>query len=144
MYYVTAYSIAGIGFFATVLFVTQKTEKETIDAFNGLGKSHPLMAFVLTISLLSMAGIPILSGFFAKFFLLNQLVLSGWLVVVIVAIIASIISVGYYFKIILAMFTQPSETEFGQTPIVYKSIAIIAIIINLIIGLYPNLILNLV
>lgn len=144
LYYVSAYAIAGIGFFAVVLFVTQKAENETINTFNGLGKTHPLMAFALTVSLLSMAGIPVLSGFFAKFFLLNQLVLSGWLVVVIFAIIASIISVGYYLKIILAMYTQPSENNLSATPVIYKIVAIIALLLNIVIGLMPNLILNLV
>lgn len=143
LYYATAYAIAGIGFFAVVLYVTKDKENETIDSFNGLGKTHPLLAGILTASLLSMAGIPILSGFFAKFFLLNQLVQTGWLVLVIVAVVSSIISVGYYFKVILAMYTKESEETLPNVPMVYQIVAVIALILNITLGLLPTHILNL-
>jgi len=91
-----------------------------------------------------MAGIPILSGFFAKFFLLNQVIQTGWVVLVIVAIISSIISVGYYFKIILAMYTKDSEQTLSSIPWVYKIVAILLLAANIVIGLMPNLVLNLI
>ena len=143
LYYASAYAVAGIAFFAVVMYVTKDKENETIDSFNGFGKSHPLLAGILTASLLSMAGIPILSGFFAKFFLLNQLVNTGWLVLVIVAIISSIISVGYYFKIILAMYTKDIEKALTKVPVAYKLVAIIALVLNIALGLFPNVVLNL-
>jgi NADH-quinone oxidoreductase subunit N len=143
LYYTAAYAVAGISFFAVVLYVTKNKENETIDSFNGFGKTHPLLAGILTASLLSMAGIPILSGFFAKFFLLVQLMQTGWLVLVIVAIISSIISVGYYFKIILAMYTKESDISLPKVPIIYQIVAMIAIIINIALGLYPSYLLNL-
>ena len=143
LYYATAYAVAGIAFFAVVMYVTKDKENETIDSFNGFGKTHPLLAGILTASLLSMAGIPILSGFFAKFFLLNQLVHTGWIVLVIVAIISSIISVGYYFKIILAMYTKDSEQTLPKAPIMYQIVAVVALILNIALGLFPNVVLGL-
>jgi NADH-quinone oxidoreductase subunit N len=143
LYYAAAYAIAGIAFFAVVIYVTKEKENETIDSFNGFGKTHPLLAGILTASLLSMAGIPILSGFFAKFFLLNQLVQTGWLVLVIVAVIASIISVGYYFKIILAMYTKESDHVLPNVPMAYQIVAVVALVLNIALGLYPNYVLNL-
>ncbi len=143
LYYAAAYALAGIAFFAVVLYVTAAKENETIDSFNGFGKSHPLLAGILTASLLSMAGIPILSGFFAKFFLLNQLVQTGWLVLVIVAIISSIISVGYYFKIILAMYTKESEQTLPAVPMTYHIVAVVALVLNIALGLFPNYVLGL-
>ncbi len=141
LYYATAYALAGIAFFAVVLFVTKDKENETIDCFNGLGKTHPMLAAVLTASLLSMAGIPIFSGFFAKFFLLNQLLVSGWLVLVIVAIITSIISVGYYFKIIIAMYTK-DESITDKAPVLYQIVAVVAIVLNICLGLFPDVVLR--
>ena len=90
-----------------------------------------------------MAGIPILSGFFAKFFLLNQLVQTGWMVLVIVAIISSIISVGYYFKIILAMYTKQNEFDLPKVPTIYQIVAVLAMILNIALGLFPNFVLDL-
>jgi NADH-quinone oxidoreductase subunit N len=144
LYYACAYAIAGIGFFAVVLYVIKDKHNETIDSFNGLGKTHPLLAGILTASLLSMAGIPIFSGFFAKFFLLNQIIETGWLVVVIFAIISSIISVGYYFKIIIAMYTKNSINSLPKVPFVYQAVAVVAITLNIALGLLPNFILQLI
>lgn len=143
-YYATSYAVAGLAVFAVILYVMKDKENETIDNFNGFGKTHPLLAAVVTTSLLSMAGIPILSGFFAKFFLLNQVIQTGWIVAVVVAIISSIISVGYYFKIILAMYTKESEEALPTIPLVYKVIAILLLVVNIAIGLMPNLVLNLI
>ncbi|GAA4759600.1 MULTISPECIES: NADH-quinone oxidoreductase subunit N [Flavobacterium] len=144
LYYAAAYAVAGIAFFAVVLYVTKGKDNETIDLFNGFGKSHPVLAAVLTASLLSMAGIPILSGFFAKFFLLNQVMQTGWIVLVVVAIVSSIISVGYYFKIILAMYTKESSTnELPKVPYVYQIVAILALVINVALGLFPSAVYNL-
>jgi NADH-quinone oxidoreductase subunit N len=143
-YYAVAYAISGLALFSVILYVMKGKENETIQYFNGFGKTHPLLAAVITTSLLSMAGIPIFSGFFAKFFLLNQLVQTGWIVLVIVAILSSIISVGYYFKIILAMYTKDSEQELPVMPLVYKVIAVLLLVANIAIGLIPNVILKLI
>lgn len=143
LYYAAAYALSGIAFFAVVLYVTKGSENETIDTFNGFGKSHPLLAAILTASLLSMAGIPILSGFFAKFFLLNQLVQTGWFILVIVAVVSSIISVGYYFKIILAMYTKETSLSLPKVPFVYQLVAIVAILLNIVLGLFPGYVIGL-
>ncbi len=143
-YYATSYAVAGLAVFSVILYVMKDKEKENIDTFYGFGKTHPLLTAVITTSLLSMAGIPILSGFFAKFFLLNQVMQTGWIVLVIVAIISSIVSVGYYFKIILAMYGKNSEQSFPSIPLVYKIVAVLLLAANIIIGLMPNLVLNMI
>jgi NADH-quinone oxidoreductase subunit N len=143
LYYTTAYALAGIAAFAVIIVVTKNKDNENIDNFNGLGKSNPLMSAILTASLLSMAGIPIFSGFFAKFMLFSDTVKSGFLIVVIAAVINSIISVGYYFKLILAMYTKDSDAEKSAIPFVYYVVAVLAIALNIIIGIYPSLVTNL-
>lgn len=142
-YYAAAYSLAGIAAFAVVLYVCRDKGNEDIFNFNGLGKTHPVMAAVLTLALLSMAGIPVLSGFFAKFFLFNQVLNKGFVAIVIVAVINSIISVGYYFKLILAMYTKDSAETRQAVPFSYGVVAVLAILLNIAIGLYPSVVLNL-
>jgi NADH-quinone oxidoreductase subunit N len=143
LYYATAYSLAGIAAFSVILYVCKNRENEDVVNFHGLGKTNPVLAAVLTGALLSMAGIPIFSGFFAKLILFSQTIQAGYLVLVIVAVINSIISVGYYFKLILAMYTkEPNETRTG-TPIIIYAVAVIAIILNLILGLFPSLVMDL-
>jgi NADH-quinone oxidoreductase subunit N len=143
LYYASAYSLAGIAAFTVILYVCKNRDNEDIVNFHGLGKTNPLLAAILTGALLSMAGIPIFSGFFAKLVLFNQTIQAGYLIVVIAAVINSIISVGYYFKLILAMYSkEPNETRTG-TPILIYGVAVVAIVLNIVLGLFPSLVLNL-
>jgi NADH-quinone oxidoreductase subunit N len=143
LYYTTAYALAGIAAFSVILYVCHNRDNEDMVNFHGLGKTNPLLAAILTGSLLSMAGIPVFAGFFAKLVLFSQTIQAGYLIVVIFAVINSIISVGYYFKLILVMYTkEPNEVRMG-TPFLIYATAVVAIVLNLIIGLFPSLILDL-
>ena len=143
LYYTSAYSLAGIAAFCVILYVCKNQNNEDIVNFHGLGKTNPLLAMILTASLLSMAGIPIFAGFFAKLVLFNQTIQAGYLILVIVAVINSIISVGYYFKLILAMYTkEPNESRTGRPFLIY-AVAIIAILLNILLGIFPSYVLNL-
>jgi NADH-quinone oxidoreductase subunit N len=143
LYYTSAYALAGIAAFSVILYVCKNQNNEDIANFHGLGKTNPLLAAILTASLLSMAGIPIFAGFFAKLVLFNQTIQAGYLALVIVAVVNSIISVGYYFKLILAMYTkEPNETREGRPFLIY-AVAIIAILLNILLGIFPSYVLNL-
>jgi NADH-quinone oxidoreductase subunit N len=143
LYYATAYSLSGIAAFAVILYVCKNKDNEDIANFNGLGKNNPLMAVVLTAALLSMGGIPIFAGFFAKLVLFTETIKAGYLVVVIAAVINSIISVGYYFKLILAMYNKEPNEEAAKTPFVLYAVGIIAILLNIVLGLFPSAVLDL-
>jgi NADH-quinone oxidoreductase subunit N len=150
-YYAAAYSLAGIAAFAVVLSVCSNKGNEEVYNFNGLGKTRPVLAAVLTCALLSMAGIPIFAGFFGKFFLFGQVLHKGIsaissqgmytaIILIVVAVISSIISIGYYFKLIIAMYTkEPTDEVKTPVPFAYSAVAIVALVINLAIGLYPDL-----
>ena len=143
LYYASAYALSGIAAFAVILYVCRNNENEDIVNFHGLGKTNPAMAAVLTGSLLSMGGIPIFAGFFGKLFLFDQTIESGYLYLVIIAIINSIISIGYYFKLILAMYAKEPNEERTATPILYYLVAVIAILLNIAIGFFPSLVMDL-
>jgi len=143
LYYTTAYALAGIAAFSVILYVCKNQDNEDITNFHGLGKTNPLLAAILTGSLLSMAGIPIFSGFFAKLFLFNQTIEAGYIALVIVAVINSIISVGYYFKLILAMYSKEPNQERTGKPFLIYAVAVISITLNIVLGLFPSLVLDL-
>jgi NADH-quinone oxidoreductase subunit N len=143
LYYTAAYALAGIAAFSVILYVCRDQDNEDITNFHGLGKTNPLLAAVLTASLLSMAGIPIFSGFFAKLFLFNQTIQAGYIGLVIVAVINSIISVGYYFKLIIAMYSkEPNQERTGRPFLIYAT-AVVSIVLNIALGLFPSLVLDL-
>lgn len=143
LYYTAAYALAGIAAFSVILYVCKNQNDEDITNFHGLGKTNPLLAAILTASLLSMAGIPIFSGFFAKLFLFNQTIQAGHITLVIVAVINSIISVGYYFKLILAMYSKEPNQERTGKPFLIYAVAIVSIALNIALGLFPSLVLDL-
>jgi len=107
--YAVAYSIATIGMFAVLM----KLKDYTYDGFNGLAKKQPLLAFVATIFLCSLAGIPLTGGFFAKYFVLTAVMENGtqymWLVIF--ALLMAAVSVYYYFKVLMAMYFKKGEAE---------------------------------
>ena len=143
LYYSSAYALAGIAAFSVILYVCKNQNNEDIVNFHGLGKTNPLLAVILTAALLSMAGIPVFAGFFAKLTLFSQTIEAGYLALVIVAVVNSIISVGYYFKLIIAMFTKDAnETRTGKPVLIY-AVAIIALLLNIALGLFPSFVLDL-
>lgn len=143
LYYTAAYALAGLGAFAVILFVSENHANEGISSFNGLSKNNPLMAFLLTCALLSMAGIPIMAGFFAKLMVFNAALENGYLALVLIAVINSIVSIGYYFKIILAMYTKQPEKTAVKVPFAYQVVAVVTILLNLLMGIFPSWMLEL-
>ncbi|MCZ8169984.1 MAG: NADH-quinone oxidoreductase subunit N [Flavobacterium sp.] len=142
-YYTAAYALAGIAAFAVITAVTKNKETQNVADFNGLGKRHPILAAILTMSLLSMAGIPIFAGFFAKFSLFTQTIEAGYLIAVIVGVVNSIISIGYYFKLILAMYNKEADDEVASISWVYTLVAVVAIVLNIGMGIYPSCMMDL-
>lgn len=87
---------------------TRGEEVSMIDELRGLGKDYPLIAAVLSISLLSMAGIPPLIGFMGKFYILKEVLSQGYFVLAFVAALSSVISAYYYLRLIKAMYFDES------------------------------------
>lgn len=145
-YYAAAYALAGIAAFSVVLNVCQGKDEELLIHFKGLGKSNPILAIVLSMALLSMAGIPILAGFFGKFFLFSDALSKGYIALVVFGVINSIISVGYYFKIVHLLFSNSSEIQEDKKTMVsnklYVFVGIVCMGLNILMGVYPEIILR--
>jgi len=144
LYYASAYSFAGVAAFAVILGVCHGKDNEEMTNFFGLLKRQPLLTAILTGSLLSLGGIPIFSGFFAKMFVFNQMLQIGHIVVVIFGIINSVIAVYYYLGVVNVMITKDSpETENLKIPFEYKAVAVVAISLNILLGIFPSIIMGL-
>jgi NADH-quinone oxidoreductase subunit N len=114
--YTLTYSIATICAFGVYMAVAEPSLDGSFEAFNGLEKKSPLLAAVMAISMLSLAGIPPTAGFFGKYFLFTAVFEKyPWLVVL--AVINSAISIYYYFKVIIAMYFTRSEDSTDTMPV---------------------------
>lgn len=137
--YSAAYSLATIGLFSVLI----KLKDYSYDGFNGLAKSQPVLAFGATICLLSLAGIPITAGFFAKYYMLKSSLEAGsGFAMVIVAVLFAAVSVYYYFKVIQAMYFKEGNPETIQITAGYKYILIAVSVLIIILGIMPNLFLQ--
>lgn len=140
MIYAVAYTIATMGVFAVLM----KMKDYTYDGFNGLGKREPLLAFVTTIFLLSLAGIPLTGGFIAKYYVLVAAVQQGqvlWLVIF--ALFMAAISVYYYFRVIMAMYFKQGSPELSS-PVTPgdRFMLVLTCVLVLLLGIAPQLLLS--
>jgi len=133
--YTAAYSVATIGIFAILI----KMKDYTFDGFNGLAKHQPLLATVNTIFLLSLAGIPLTAGFFAKYYMLAAVLQTGkFLWLVIFAILCAAVSVYYYFRVIQAMYFKDGAAQAMEITPGFKGLLIILAIIIILLGIFPQ------
>ena len=144
LYYSLAYSIGSIAAFTVVYHVSkQESGSSNIEAFNGLAKRHPLMAVCMTVAMLSLAGIPVTSGFFAKYFVFSLLIGTSYNWLIILAILTSAVGVYYYFKVIIAMYFKAPAKEDGIT--IYSSHVVLLLLTTLFtiaLGLVPNFVIE--
>lgn len=144
LYYAAAYSLAGIAAFAVILSVCKDKENEDISLFYGLARKKPALAVILTCALLSMGGMPIFSGFFAKFFVFDQMLKTDHLILVVFGIINAVIAIFYYVRVVTVMFARPSESKDPiDAPFPYVLVGGIAVMLTLLLGIMPSFIMGL-
>jgi NADH-quinone oxidoreductase subunit N len=142
--YATAYSVASIVAFAALILVQQETGSDTFDSFNGLGKKNPFLAFAVTVAMLSLAGIPLTAGFIGKFYAFNMAMGQYHIALLIIAVINAIISIFYYFRVIIAMYFRTAEREQIALSPYYVFVLGFAALATIVIGVYPQLISGLI
>ncbi|WP_151950210.1 NADH-quinone oxidoreductase subunit N [Aliarcobacter butzleri] len=116
MFYLIAYLLSALGAFGLASHIISETNvKVTFDDFKGLAKQRPFLAAMMTIFLLSLAGIPSTIGFIGKIYVFTEAIASGYTLLTVIAILATIVSVYYYFRLIAVMYFYPApdncETE---------------------------------
>jgi len=113
--YISIYVVMNIGAFACILLMKREGKYlEEIDELSGLSKNHPLISFALLIILFSLAGIPPLAGFFAKFYIFMAVIESGMYTLAIVGLVATVVSAFYYIRIIKIMYFDEPKKPFEK------------------------------
>jgi NADH-quinone oxidoreductase subunit N len=144
LFYTMGYSVASLMAFGAYELVTRQSGGDgNIKSFHGLAKRSPLTAAALAFAMLSFAGIPPLAGFFGKYFIFNAAVEQGHFTLVILAVIASVISLYYYLGLIMAMYAKPAEkSEEVKLDAGYSAVFILGIILLLVLGIGAEYFLN--
>ncbi len=107
IFYAASYAAMNVGAFAVVSHFASGGEKYvTLDDYSGLGRRSPLLAAILTIFLLSLIGIPVTGGFFAKFYVFSAALQSNLVGLTIIGVINSAIAAYYYLRVIVYMYMR--------------------------------------
>jgi NADH-quinone oxidoreductase subunit N len=118
MFYSASYAAMNVGAFAVVSHFANAGERYvTLEDYEGLGRSSPLLAATLTIFLLSLIGIPLTGGFFAKFYVFSAAVKANLIWLTVIAVLNSGVGAYYYLRIIVVMYMREARKEVPVTPI---------------------------
>ena len=139
-FYLVAYTVMNLGAFGVVILISKKQRISfDIDSYRGVSKTSPFLAAVLTLFLISLAGIPPTGGFMAKFYVFSEAIRSEFYIIAIIGILNSLLSVYYYLRVIVKIYFEKGEgiIEITKSAPIRLSIIICAILI-LILGLFPT------
>jgi len=145
MFYTAAYAAMNVGAFAVVSHFANAGERYvTLEDYEGLGRTSPLLAATLTIFLLSLIGIPMTGGFFAKFYVFSAAVKANLIGLTLIGVVNSAIGSYYYLRIVVVMYMRESRKPVPVTPVppgLGLALAV-SIVATLYLGILPNRVLQ--
>src|SRR5210317_1696803 len=113
--YLTIYIVMNLGLFSCLLMLRRNDNYyESIDDLSGLSKNHPIISFSLLVILFSLAGIPPLAGFFAKFYIFKAVIEQSMYFLAIVGLLSTVIAAFYYLRIIKIIYFDPEKEKYDQ------------------------------
>ncbi len=141
LYYSLAYSLATVAAFALLIAVKDLKGGDSFEHLKGLGHKQPVLAFAMSVVFLSLAGIPPMAGFMAKYYLFKTALDVNLFWIVIIAVISSLIGVYYYLRVIASLY-QKDETEASLPQIQFGSafylVLTITVVGTLAVGIFPE------
>lgn len=143
MYYLLVYLFMNLGAFAIIVILGREGRGgEMIDDYSDLARKRPFLAALMTVFMLSLAGVPPLGGFFAKFYIFQFAVHNQLISLTVIAVLNSVIAAYYYLRVVYVMYMQGAREEV-ETPTVEQGVLINAVLIFsaamvIILGLAPG------
>jgi NADH-quinone oxidoreductase subunit N len=147
MFYLVAYAAMTVGSFATVMVVSGRgEERERLEDYAGLGRTNPLAAGLMTLFLLSLAGIPPTAGFIAKVSVFSAAIDAGYWDLVLIGVLASVAAAFFYLRVIVLMYMQePADEPVPERPTgLAAPVLAVAAAATLALGVFPGLIVGVI
>ena len=145
MFYAASYAAMNVGAFAVVSHFAGAGERYvTLEDYSGLGRRSPILAATLTIFLLSLIGIPMTGGFFAKFYVFSAALQANLVWLTIIGVINSAVGAYYYLRVIVAMYMRDPKEDSALAPIPISLSAALALSMaaTLYLGILPGRVLD--
>ncbi|HEX3086928.1 MAG TPA: NADH-quinone oxidoreductase subunit N, partial [Pyrinomonadaceae bacterium] len=140
-FYLLTYAIMNMGAFAVITLIARRGDQQTtVDDYNGIGFASPVLAFSLSLFLLSLLGMPLTAGFMGKIFVFSAALKQGYTWLVVIGVLNTAISAYYYLRLIIVMFFR-ERTGTWEVPRIPASVAI-ALLLTILgvfyLGLFPG------
>jgi len=144
LFYTLTYVLMAVGAFGIIIILSQAgVEAEYIDDYKGLNDRSPWLAFLMLLIMMSMAGLPLLIGFYAKLMILQVIIKEGWIVLAVFSVLFSVVGAFYYLRVVKCIYFDPPEC---QEPIIISQDVQVIISANglliLALGLYPTVLIS--
>lgn len=145
MFYLLTYAVMNIGAFAVVQWIARSGDRRTsVEDYSGIGFQSPVLAFALSLFMLSLLGMPLTAGFMGKIMVFNAAIIQGYYVLVVIAVLNTAVSAYYYLRLIIVMFFGDRTTAWAA-PRVPASVAL-AIVLTVLgvlyLGIFPGRVIN--
>jgi NADH-quinone oxidoreductase subunit N len=136
--YMSIYVAMTLGTFAVILSMRRDGKLvETISDLAGLSRTHPTMAFFLAVLLFSLAGIPPLAGFFAKFYVFLAAIKAGLFTLAVIGVLTSVVGAYYYLAIVKIMYFDEPVRSFERMPMLLRLVLGVSGLANILFFAYP-------
>ena len=144
LFYIAAYVLMTLAGFGVMLLMSRKGfEAEQISDLKGLSQRSPWFAFMMMITMFSMAGVPLTVGFFAKFAVLQAALQAGYTGLVVFAVLMAAIGAYYYLRVVWYMyFEKPDDNSAITAPMDMKLVLSVNALLLLALGLFPQPLMN--
>jgi NADH-quinone oxidoreductase subunit N len=145
IFYLLTYALMNLGAFAVVQLISRTGDRRTeVDDYNGIGFQSPILAFSLTLFLLSLLGMPLTAGFIGKIMVFRAALDQGYYVLIVIAVLNTAISAYYYLRLIIVMFFRERTTVWSSPPIpASMGVALVITLAGVLyLGLFPGRVIN--
>jgi NADH-quinone oxidoreductase subunit N len=145
LFYTAAYAAMNVGAFAVISHFANAGERYvTLEDYEGLGRTSPLLAAALSIFLLSLIGIPVTGGFFAKFYVFGAALKANLIWLTLIGLLNSAVGAYYYLRIIVVMYMREPRKEVPVAPIPWGlGVALaVSVLATIYLGIFPNRVLQ--
>jgi len=141
LYYLAAYAAMNLGAFAIALVLDRGDGREELNELRGLGRERPMLAALMAIFALAMAGIPPTAGFFGKLYVFSAAVDAGMISLAVIGALMSVIGLYYYLRLLILMYVTPAdegETRVLRTDGFVAVTSLVALVLVLWLGILPD------
>jgi NADH-quinone oxidoreductase subunit N len=142
--YVVLYSVLALGSFAAVSVISRGTAATSLDAFRGVAKRQPVFALGFIVLLLAQAGVPLTSGFVAKFGVIRAAVSTESYVLAVVAMVSAVIAAYLYLRIMVSMWLAEPDSSAPATTLSLPArvVLVVSVAVTLVVGVLPSVVLD--